>query len=66
MALESEGKIYASLLQANSNADTMQLFLTELIKTLDQEDKNWRTNTVLMWDNAGYHEAREVLTLLEQ
>ena len=66
VALDSEGKIYASLLQANSNADTMQLFLTELIKTLDQEDKNWRTNTVLMWDNAGYHEAREVLTLLEQ
>ena len=66
VALDSEGKIYASLLQANSDSETMQLFLTELIKTLDLEDKNWRTNTVLMWDNAGYHEAREVLTLLEQ
>ena len=53
LALDSEGKIYASLLQANSDSDTMIIFLTELIKTLDFEDKNWRSNTVLMWDNAG-------------
>ena len=66
VALGSEGKIYASLLQANSDADTMRLFLTELIRTLDYEYKNWRKNTVLMWDNAGYHEAEEVLILLEE
>ena len=66
VALDSEGKIYASLLQANSDEDTMRLFLTELIKTLDYEDKHWRKNTVLMWDNAGYHEAGAVLTLLEE
>ena len=65
VALDSEGKIYASLLQANSDTDTMVLFLTELIKTLDYEDRNWRTNSVLVWDNAGYHQAGEVLTLLE-
>ena len=56
-ALDSEGKLYASLLQSNSNGDTMELFLTELIKTLDSEDANWRKNTVILWDNAGYHEA---------
>ena len=44
----------------------MVLFLTELIKTLDYEDRDWRSNTVLLWDNAGYHEAEEVLTLLEE
>ena len=66
VALDSEGKIYASLLQANSDTDTMLIFLTELIKTLDIEDRNWRTNSVLMWDNAGYHEAKEVLNLLEE
>jgi len=66
VALDSEGKIYASLLQANSDEDTMCLFLTELIKTLDYEDKNWRMNSVIMWDNAGYHEAGEVLNLLEE
>ena len=66
VALDSEGKIYASFLQANSDEDTMRLFLTELIKTLDIEDKHWRKNTVLMWDNAGYHDAEVVLTLLEE
>ena len=64
-ALDSEGKLYASLLQSNSNGDTMELFLTELIKTLDNEDANWRKNTVILWDNAGYHEATQVLLLLE-
>ena len=28
-------QIYASMLQANSDGDTMHLFLTEFIKTLD-------------------------------
>ena len=66
VALDSEGKIYATLLQANSDSDTMVLFLTELIRTLDYEDKSWRENSVLMWDNAGYHESEEVLTLMEE
>ena len=66
VALDSEGKLYATLLQANSDEDTMVLFLTELIKTLDYEDKEWRKNTILIWDNAGYHEAGEVLSLLKE
>lgn len=57
VALDTEGKLYASLLQANSDGDTMELFMTELIKTLDYEDPDWRKTTVIMWDNAGYHEA---------
>ena len=42
----------------------MTLFLSELIKTLDAEDRHWRTNSVIVWDNAGYHGAVPVLTLL--
>ena len=39
--------------------------LNELINDyFDEEDKKWRNNTVLMWDNAGYHAADSVLTLL--
>ena len=48
VALDTEGKIYCSLLQANSDEDTMRLFLIELIKTLDYEDKNWRKNSVIL------------------
>ena len=38
----------------------------ELIKTLDFEDKYWRSNTIIMWDGAGYHSAAQVLRLSEQ
>ena len=40
--------------------------MSELVKTLDWEDRNWRKNTVIMWDGAGYHEATEVLQLMQQ
>ena len=32
---------------------------------LDEEDKNWRKNTMLVWDGAPYHKAKETLKLLE-
>ena len=64
VAVDNRGKIYSSLFQANSDGDTLELFMAYLIKTLDEEDKKWRNNTVLMWDNAGYHAADSVLTLL--
>ena len=44
----------------------MKLFMTELIKTLDYEDKYWRSNSVIMWDNAGYHGSAPVLNLLRE
>ena len=64
-ALDSSGSLHASLLQANSDSDTMQLFFTEYIKTLDAEDRNWRSNSLIMLDNASYHDSKEVLELLE-
>jgi hypothetical protein len=64
-ALDSRGEIYISLLQANSDSETMQMFMKELIKRLDLEDKKWRTNTVLVWDGAGYHTSKEVMAFLE-
>jgi hypothetical protein len=35
VALDSTGEIYCSLLQANSDSDTMRLFMNELIIRLD-------------------------------
>ena len=42
VAIDTLGKLYASLLQANSDGDTFELFMSELVKTLDWEDRNWR------------------------
>ena len=66
VAVDSLGQIYASILQANSDADTFGLFLTELVKTLDYEDRHWRSNSVIMWDGASYHDATNVLVLLKE
>ena len=65
-AVDNRGKIYASLLQANSNSDTMGLFIRNLVNTLDYEDKRWRSNTVLVWDGAGYHTSEDMLALLRE
>ena len=32
---------------------------------MDQQDKHWRKDTVLIWDNASYHTAGRTKSLLE-
>ena len=44
----------------------MKLFMHELFLRLDLEDRNWRNNTVLIWDGAGYHKSEEMLEFLEE
>jgi len=53
--LDSEGKIYLSLLQSNSNSKVMEIFFRQLVKKLDRERRNWRRDTVIILDNAPYH-----------
>ena len=60
LAFDNFGEIYFSLLQANSDKDTMALFLRELIQRLDFENRHWRTNTMIVWDGAGYHTAADI------
>jgi hypothetical protein len=64
-AVDSQGQIYVSLLQANTDTDIMMLFMKEFIITLDQEDKNWRRNSVIFWDGAGYHKSKKVVKMME-
>ena len=46
-AVDTFGKVYYALLQANSNDSTMRLFLYRLVEILDTERENWRDDTVL-------------------
>ena len=41
-AIDTNGQVYVSLLQANSNSGVMEMFYSKFLKMLDQEDKNWR------------------------
>ena len=44
----------------------MEVFLTELVKMLDEEDQHWRRETFLLWDNASYHTSPRTRQLLER
>ena len=54
-AVDTEGRLYLSLTQFNTDSDVMLMFLSRLATVLTAEDKHWRDNTVLLLDNAPYH-----------
>ena len=59
LCISSKGRVYYSLSQANNNSQTISLFMRELCSVLDQEDRGWRKNTVVLMDNAPYHTSQE-------
>ena len=58
-ALDTEGQIYVSLTQFNTDTDVMLLFLSRLALVLSNESSDWRSNTVILLDGATYHRAEE-------
>ena len=54
-ALDSSGKIWCSLTQANTDADVMTTFLRYLSRQLDLETPGWQENTTILVDNAAWH-----------
>ena len=59
-ALDTEGCIYYSLTQANTDSDVMMIFLQHLVEQLDLERPSWRDDTVLLLDGAKYHTGSQV------
>ena len=51
IGIETTGAVYLSLLQANNDSRTMELFFKSLVRKLDAERSNWRKNTVILLDN---------------
>ena len=44
----SDGSAYYCLTQVNTDSDVFCLYLTELVKRLTLEDRNWRDNSVIL------------------
>ena len=65
VALDTDGELYLSLLQSNSNNRVMEIFLRKLVLKLDREDARWRDNTVILLDNAPYHTSESTVNLME-
>ena len=66
IGLDTEGSVYLSLFQANSNAKITELFFHHLIKKLDKEKAHWRKNTVILLDNASYQTCPSSLKLYQK
>lgn len=65
MGIDTEGTVYISLLQANSNSQIMEIFFRQLVKKLDRERREWRQDTVVILDGAPYHNSKSIMELLE-
>ena len=65
-AIDSDGRIWYSLNQANTNSNIMLLFLTHLCAKLDEEIRGWRKNTVFLLDGARYHTSDETREFLKR
>ena len=64
-ALDTNGQVFYSLIQANNNSEVMEVFFIHLVQVLDQQRPGWRKNHVIMMDNAPYHKSNDTLRLLE-
>ena len=63
-AIDTEGLVYLSLTQVNTDNTVMQLYLSKLAMLLDGQRKGWRNDTVLMLDGAKYHTSDSTLQLM--
>ena len=61
VGLDSNGEVFLSLLQSNSNSENMIMFFSELIRTLDEQRPRWKKDHILLLDNASYHRSKKVM-----
>ena len=57
---DTQGKLYLSLTQFNTDSDVMLMFLSRLALVLTEESPDWRDDTYWLLDNAPYHRSKEV------
>ena len=43
----------------------MTLYINELVKILDKEDKNWRNDTIILHDGASYARSSNIISTLK-
>ena len=59
-AVDTDGRLYLSLTQQNTDSDVMLMFMSRLANVLSQEGRDWRSDTYWLLDNAAYHRSAEV------
>ena len=54
MAIDNHGAVYSSMTTVNTDTRMMCLYIRELTKILEKEDKKFRSYTLLIHDGAAY------------
>lgn len=54
-AIDTEGELFVSLTQVNTDSAVICLFLSQLASKLTKTCRNWKANTILVLDGAAYH-----------
>ena len=65
-AIDTDGEVYMSVSQSNTDIETMGLFLRNLDTMLSEEDQNWKKKTIILWDGAGYHSGADILDVAKK
>ena len=62
-AIDTDGRVWCALSQATTDDDTMLLFVTSQVETLDVETPGWKRDTVILLDGARYHTSKNTREL---
>ena len=55
VALDTDGRLWCALTQANTDSDVMTMFLRYLVRELDRESPGWQEDCTILLDNAAWH-----------
>ena len=66
MAIDNHGAVYASLTNVNTDARILGLYIRELVKILDKENKDWRRSTIILHDGAAYCRAEAFQNVIKE
>ena len=62
IGVASTGELFYTVNHGRTNQTTFIYFLCKLVQVLDSQDLKWRSNTVILIDNAPYHRSRQIVS----
>ena len=65
VAITSNGKLYCSLTQVNTTSKVFCAFISKLAAKLSEEDRDWKSNSILLIDGAKYQTSKESIDHLK-
>lgn len=58
--ISNYGEVFYTINHGPTNANTFLLFIIKLCEYLYTVDRQWRSNTIIMIDNASYHKGKTI------